>query len=76
MPIPSIAKEESDWQAENDARTLAEAHVIISDEKRLNKARKAATKLAKEAKESFEGMLRVANKSEVVEGMKVINKED
>ena len=78
MPQPTTAeaKQEAEWQADSDARTLSEANVILGDKKRLKAAKIAAKKLAKEAKESFEGMLRVANKGEVVEGMKVINKED
>lgn len=69
-----IEKEEQEWKASMDANTLADANVILGDEKRLNAARKAAVKLAKEAKSSFEGMLKVAGKSnKTVEGMKVID---
>ena len=71
------AQKEAEWQATNDANTLAEANVILSDEKRLNAARKSATKLAKEAKARFDGMLKVAGKGRTtIEGMKVLNKGD
>ena len=68
-------KQNEKWQADSDARTLAEANVILSDEKRLNAAKKAATKLAEEAKKQFEGMLRVSGKSKTtIEGMKILDK--
>lgn len=73
MASAKISNEEKDWQAESDARTLAEANVILSDEKRLNSAKKAATRLAKEQAASLEGLLKVAGKlGNTVEGMKVI----
>ena len=74
MPITKEAKQEAEWQADSDARTLAEANVILNDEKRLNAAKKAATKLAKEAKDRFDGLLKVAGKSKItIEGMKILN---
>lgn len=77
MPVPTAqeAKQEAEWQADSDARTLAEANVILSDDKRLKAAKKAAKGLAKDAKERFEGMLRVAGKGKTFEGMRVINKD-
>ena len=39
------------WQAEQDARTLAEYNEIISDKVRLNKALKEAQKQASELSE-------------------------
>lgn len=75
--MPNLTKEEKEWAANKDANTLASANVILGDEKRLNAARKAAVKLAKEAKDSFEGMLRVAGKSnKTVEGMKVLKQNN
>lgn len=77
MPVPSQteAKREAEWQAESDANTLAEANVILEDDKRLGAAKKAAKNLAKDAKARFEGMLRVANKGKTVEGMRVLDKD-
>jgi len=44
------------WDAENDARTLADAEVIRNDEKRLGKAQEAAKRLAEEAQEHADAM--------------------
>ncbi|KKL82454.1 hypothetical protein LCGC14_1984620 [marine sediment metagenome] len=66
------AAENKKWAAKSDARTLAEANVIINDDSRLKAAKKAAKGLAKEAKADFEGMMKVAGKGTVIEGMKVI----
>lgn len=38
--------EKLQWQAESDARTLAEYQEILADKTRMNRATKAATKLA------------------------------
>lgn len=50
----SIGVQEKAWQAESDARTLADAEEIKSDKKRLNaavsKAKKLAVDATKEAK--------------------------
>ena len=37
---------EDDWQAEDDARTIARAEAIKADPKRMEKARAAAKKIA------------------------------
>lgn len=72
----SQPKNEADWQAENDARTLAEAHVILEDDKRLKAAKKAAEKLAKEQADSLTGLLKVAGKLDnKFEGMRILNKK-
>ena len=74
MPTEAqIVKENAEWQATSDANTLAEADVILSNNKRLNAAKKAARDLAKDAKARFEGMLKVAGKfDDKVEGMRVL----
>ena len=72
---PSMTAEDKKWQAKSDAQTLADANVILSDDKRLKAAKKAAKDLADDAKERFEGMLRVAGKGKTVEGMKVLDKD-
>jgi len=69
MPL----KSEKEWQAESDARTLAEANRIIEDKNRLSAARKAAERLAKDVADSLTALLKVTGKSDnKVEGMKVI----
>lgn len=74
--MPTVQeKQQAEWDADSDARTLAEANVILEDDKRLKAAKKAAKGLAKDAKARFEGMLRVANKGKTVEGMKIINRD-
>ncbi len=75
MPDVGTA-EEKKWQATSDANTLAEANVILSDNKRLKAAQKAAKDLAKDAKARFEGMLKIANKGEKVQGMKVLRRDN
>ena len=73
MASESITAENKKWEAESDARTLAEAHIILQDSKRLKSARNAASKLAKEQADNLEGMLRVAGKlGDKVEGMKIV----
>jgi len=77
MPAPTAqeTKQQAEWDADSDARTLAEANVILENDKRLKAAKKAAKGLAKDAKKRFEGMLRVANKGKIVEGMRVLEKQ-
>ena len=47
-------KQEMDWKAESDARTLAQAELINKDPERLKKAQDAAGKMVKDAKEQAE----------------------
>jgi hypothetical protein len=47
-------KQERDWKAESDARTLAMADAIGKDPERLKKAQDAAGKMVKDAKEQAE----------------------
>ena len=75
MALSAQTAEDKEWQATNDANTLAKANVILSDDKRLKAAKKAAKELAEDAKARFEGMLRVANKGKTVEGMRVLNND-
>lgn len=74
--IAATAEEkEKEWQATSDARTLAEANIILSDDKRLKAARKAANKLAKETIDELEGLLKVAGKLQIkIEGMRILKK--
>jgi hypothetical protein len=47
-------KQERDWKAESDARTLAMAEAINKDPERLKMAQGAAGRLVKDAKEQQE----------------------
>jgi len=52
-------EQDRDWEAENDARILADAKVIQADQKRLDKAAKASLRMAKEKSDEAEAMKRV-----------------
>ena len=58
-------KSEAQWQAESDARTLAEAERIKSDKKRSGSASKAATRMAVEAQKEATSMKKIAGKKPV-----------
>ncbi len=58
MAIPETA-EDKKWEAESDARTLSEAKIITDDEKRLDAAKVAAERLAKEERERAEALERI-----------------
>lgn len=64
---------EKNWQAEQDAYTLAAADEILSDNKRLNAAKKAATKMVKEQAARLESLFKIAGKDDT-KGMKVLGK--
>lgn len=46
---PKMSKSDREWEAENDARTLADAEAIKVDNTRLKRAQKAAKRMANEA---------------------------
>jgi len=46
-----ISKQEQDWQAQDDARTLERYQEIINDKSRLNKAIKVANQTAQNLKD-------------------------
>ena len=50
------------WQAESDARTLADADVIKETPTRMSAARGVAKKLAEESQKQADGMKKVARK--------------
>lgn len=56
----NMAEEEKRWQAESDARALAEAEVIRNDPDRLKAAQKAAKDMADEQKKDAEAMSKIA----------------
>jgi len=49
-----------DWEAESDARTMAESDVIRSDTERFGKARKAAEDMAQAKQIEATAMTRIA----------------
>lgn len=53
--------DDRNWEAEQDARTLAEAKLINADTGRLQSAEQAATKLAEEKREEAVAMSSVAS---------------
>lgn len=53
--------DERDWEAENDAETLAMAEAIKNDAERHGKAKAVSVKLAKEAKDQATAMAKIAN---------------
>ena len=59
MSQPELSAEDKKWQAESDARTLAEADVISQDEKRIKAAKKAAETMSKEQMEQAKAMKKV-----------------
>lgn len=50
------------WEAECDARTLAEAETIRSDKKRMSAAAKAAMKMGNDAEKNAQALKAVAAK--------------
>ena len=75
-------KTEAQWDSESDARTLSDAEAILGDEKRLSDAIKAAGSMIKEEveqaariKDRVEALMKLAGKTDTVEGMKIINKQ-
>lgn len=58
---PAVAdKTEAQWEAESDARTIAEARAIKLDGPRLRRAQKAARKMVAEEQEKLSGLRQVA----------------
>ena len=49
MDYPSLSAEDKKWQAEHDARTMAEAEAIKADPERFKAAAEAAEGIKKEA---------------------------
>lgn len=62
-----IAQTASDkkWQAENDARTLAEAETIKQDPNRLKPAQDAAQKMVDQKRDEANAMAKVAGKKSI-----------
>lgn len=62
MPRVVMSKANREWRAKEDARTLAESQVILSDKGRLIQATKAAKQIAAEASKQADAMKKVASK--------------
>lgn len=58
---PKLTAREKRWQAEDDARTLANAEVVRNDPSRLVRAKNAARRIAKHEKEQAQAMTHVVN---------------
>lgn len=63
--LPSMTAQEKQWQAESDARTLAESQVIMKDPKRLAAAAKKAQEIAKKQAQDAKAMEKVASKAPI-----------
>jgi len=61
--IDSMSADDRRWQAESDARTLAEAEEINSDEARIKAAAEAAKAMAEEKQKEAHDMQTVAKRS-------------
>ncbi len=59
MNQKAMEKQEAQWRAESDARTLAEAERIKMDEKRLKSAQKAAEDMAQAAQADVDAFERI-----------------
>jgi len=55
-----MTKQDRIWQAQDDARTLATAEVIIQDKPRLALAQKAAARMAEERQKEAKAMGNIA----------------
>lgn len=58
--MPTKTLQDKKWEAENDARTLAEADTIKKDNPRLRAASKAANRMAKDEKARVDSLRKVA----------------
>lgn len=65
-----MTRQEKEWQAQDDAHTLANAEVVKNDPTRLSAAKSAALKIADEEKDRAEAMGHVSKirKSKTLEG--------
>ncbi len=60
---PRMTAQDRKWQAESDARTLAESQVIMTDPKRLAAAAKQAQIMAEKQAKEAKAMAKVATKA-------------
>lgn len=62
MPKNPMVASEKDWEAQNDADTLARAEEIKADNQRMKRAAKAAADMEKEAAVRAKAMKSIASK--------------
>lgn len=60
--MPKLTAQDKSWQAESDARTLAEAAEITENKARTRRAVAAAKKLAKDAQKTAKKVSKQAGK--------------
>ena len=60
--MPELTAQDKNWQAESDARTLAEAAEITKNKSRTRRAVAAAKKLAKDAQNTAKAVTKQARK--------------
>jgi len=63
---PNVTKQERDWMAEDDLRTLTRAEEIKADRKRMAAAKKAGTRVLKEKKQEVKSIQRIARAPKTV----------
>lgn len=68
--MPRMTAEDKRWQAESDARSMAETKVIQQDKPRLNAAKKAASRMATEKQKEASAMKRVARTTSTKQSVK------
>lgn len=61
MDYPVMSADEKKWQAESDARTLAESEVIRGDEARMKAAQEAAASLAEDKQKELDGLRAISS---------------
>ena len=61
--MAGLTAQDKKWQAQDDARTLAQVAEITSDKSRLQAARKEATVMLKETQKRMEGLKKVVTNS-------------
>ncbi len=60
MAVVKMSKQDLKWQAEDDARVLAQAEAIKADKARMRRAAVAAKSMADEAMDKAKAMKRIS----------------
>lgn len=58
--MKNMTKQEKEWMAEDDMRTLARAEEIKSDRQRLSRAKQAGTRIVKEKEKEVDAIQKVS----------------
>jgi len=61
-----MTKQDLEWQAQDDARTLITAETVKTDKSRYNKALKEVKNIAKQKEEEAKAALKVAKKPRAI----------